>query len=130
RTLTLGTQVKIDIKTKILSLSSSPKGYNVDKVLKALSDGNTVVSFFFIGVNVEEECILTCLVSILDKTILDATRIQFHSAGRHSRGVPECSGGVTSIFGTHFVETVDVRAPQALLQRLIDLKPETQPSLP
>src|SRR5207302_1600036 len=34
RTLTLGTEVKVDIKTKILTLSSSPKGYNIDKVLR------------------------------------------------------------------------------------------------
>ena len=81
RTLQIGTEVKIDIKTKILSLSSSPKGYNIDKVLKVLSRGKTVVSFFFIGVDPDEELIKTCLVSIFDRTILNATRIQFHWAG-------------------------------------------------
>ena len=36
-------------KLKILSLSSSPKGYNIDKTLKALSNSNAVVAFVFSG---------------------------------------------------------------------------------
>lgn len=123
RTLTLGTEVKIDIKTKILSLTSSPKGYNIDKTLKALSDGNTVVSFFLVGVNIEEEYLVTCLVSIFDKTILNATRIQFHWAGRNSRGVTQLTGDLKTLFGSDFKEEVNVSDSQAFLQKLIDLKP-------
>ncbi len=123
RTLTLGTEVKIDIKTKILSLSSSPKGYNIEKILKALSDGNTVVCFFFVGVDMEAEIIKTCLVSIFDRTILNATRIQFHWAGRNSRGVTQLSGDLKTLFGPEFAENVDISAAQAFLQKLIDLKP-------
>jgi hypothetical protein len=126
RTLTIGTEVKIDIKTKILTLSSSPKGYNIDKILKALSDGNTVVSFFFVGVNIEEEYIVTCLVSIFDKTILNATRIQFHWAGRNSRGATQLSGDLNSLFGPDFAEAIDVSAAQAFLQMLIELKPRAE----
>jgi hypothetical protein len=123
RSLTVGTEVKIDIKTKILSLSSSPKGYNIDKTLKALSDGNTVVSFFFIGVDLNDEVIVTCLVSIFDRTILDATRIQFHWAGRTSRGVTQLSGDLKSLFDAAFVEDIDVSTARAFLQMLLDLKP-------
>lgn len=129
-TLTIGTEVKIDIKTKILSLSSSPKGYNVDKMLKALSDGNTVASFFFVGVNIEEEYIVTCLVSIFDKMILNATRIQFHWAGRNSRGVTQLSGDLKSLFGPDFAEAIDVSVAQAFLQKLIDLKPQAETPQP
>jgi hypothetical protein len=123
RTLTVGTEVKIDIKTKILSLSSSPKGYNIDKTLKALSDGNTVVSFFLVGVDLNDAVIATCLVSIFDRTILNATRIQFHWAGRTSRGVTQLSGDLKSLFGPAFAEEIDVRTAQAFLQMLLDLKP-------
>lgn len=126
RTLTLGTEVKIDIKTKILSLSSNPKGYNIEKTLKALSNGDTVVSFFFVGVNLEDEVIMTCLVSIFDRTILDATRIQFHWAGRNSRGVTQLAGDLKSLFGPDFAEDIDVSTAQAFLQKLIDLKPQTK----
>ncbi len=123
RTLSVGTEVKIDIKTKILTLTSSPKGYNIDKVLSTLASGNTVVSFFFIGVNVTAEYIVTCLVSIFDKTILDATRIQFHWAGRSSRGVTQLTGDFSSIFGHDFVENIDVITAKDFLQKLIDLRP-------
>ena len=125
-TLKIGTEVKIDIKTKILSLSSSPKGYNVDKTLKVLADGNTVVSFFFVGVNIEEEYLVTCLVSIFDKTILNATHIQFHWAGRNSRGVTQLSGDLKSIFNPDFAEDINISAAQAFLRRLIDMKPQNE----
>ena len=123
RTLRIGPEVKIDIKTKILTLSSSPKGYNIDKVLRTLSAGNTVFSFFFIGINVEAGFVLTCLVSILDKIILDATRIQFHWAGRNSRGVTQLTGDLTSIFAPDFTEEIDIPKAVQFLRDLIDLKP-------
>lgn len=123
RTLTLGYEVKVDIKTKILTLSSNPKGYNIDKVLKALAVGNTVFSFFFIGINLKEGNVVTRLVSILDKKILSATRIQFHWAGRNSRGVTQLTGGLNSIFATDFSETIDVERAKEFLRCLIELRP-------
>jgi hypothetical protein len=120
RTLTLGTDLKIDIKTKILTLVSSPKGYNVDKVLRELSSGNSVVSFFFVGINVQSRLVVTCLVSILDSSILNATRIQFHWAGRKSRGVTQLAGNLP-IFKSNFSETIDIDKAQDFLQQLIDI---------
>ncbi len=128
RTLTIGTEVKIDIKTKILSLSSNPKGYSIDGTLKALSDGNTVVSFFFVGVNIVEQSIVTCLVSFFDKTILNLTRFQHHWSGRNSRGHTQLSGDLKSLFGPDFAEDVDVSAARTFLQGLIDLKPQAKNS--
>ena len=122
RTLILGPEVKIDIKTKILALASSPKAYNIDKVLKELATGNVVFSFFFIGIDVEASNIKTCLVSIFDRTILEATRVQFHWAGRNSRGVTQLTGDFVSIFNPHFSEAVDVPLAQKFLKELIDLK--------
>lgn len=123
RTLSLGHEVKVDIKTKILTLSSSPKGYNIDKVLKTLAIGKTVFSFFFIAINPDEEFVVTCLVSILDKKILNATRIQFHWAGRNSRGVTQLTGDLAGLFADDFKETVDIEQAQAFLQNLLELRP-------
>lgn len=122
RTLTIGAEVKVDIKTKILTLLSNPKGYNIDKVLKELASGNSVFSFFFVGINIEERYVVTCLVSILDKSILNATRVQYHWAGRKSRGVTQLQGNLKHIFDTNFSETIDVKLAQECLQKLIDLK--------
>lgn len=121
--LQIGPEVKVDIKTKILTLSSNPKGYNIDKLLKTLAFGNTVFSFFFIGINNEARFVLTCLVSIFDRTILNATRIQFHWAGRNSRGVTQLTKNIESIFSPEFVENIDVIAATEFLQMLIELKP-------
>jgi hypothetical protein len=38
-----------DVKTKIMILSSNPKGYNIDKLLEFLSKDQSVFMFYFIG---------------------------------------------------------------------------------
>ncbi|OLP15623.1 hypothetical protein BST81_25455 [Leptolyngbya sp. 'hensonii'] len=73
-TLSIGSRVLIDIKTKILTLASSPKGYNIDKVLRSLGAGNTVFCFFFIGLDIDAQNLSTRLISILDRSILNATK--------------------------------------------------------
>ena len=123
RTLKLGTEVRIDIKTKVLTLTSNPKGYNIDKTLKTLSSGNTVFSFFFVGINLDMRYIVTCLVSIFDQTILNATRVQFHWAGRNSRGVTQLTGDISSLFSSDFTESIDIDQARGFLQRLIDIPP-------
>jgi len=122
RTLDLGPAVKIDIKTKILTLASSPKAYNIDKVLKELATGKTVFSFFFIGIDIEANTIKTCLVSIFDQTILRATRVQFHWAGRNSRGVTQLTGDFSPIFDSGFSEAIDTFSAEKFLKKLIGLK--------
>lgn len=124
RTLAFGPEVKIDIKTKILTLASSPKAYNIEKVLKELAMGKVVFSFFFIGIDIEVDIIKTCLVSIFDRTILKVTCVQPHWAGRNSRGVTQLTGEFSSIFDFDFSETIDVSAAQRFLKYLIELKPE------
>ena len=123
RTLTSGSEVKVDIKTKILSLVSNPKGYNIDKALKMLASGDTAFSFFFVGIHTESRYVVTCLVSILDETILNATRVQFHWAGRNSRGVTQLTGNLSRVFAPDFSETIDVRHARQFLEGLLDLKP-------
>lgn len=120
-TLSLGSRILVDIKTKILTLASSPKGYNVDKVLRSLGEGNTVFCFFFIGLNLETQTLSTRFISILDTSILNATRIQFHWAGRNSKGVTQLTGNIAPIFSSSYCETVDEAQAKNFLQMLIEL---------
>jgi hypothetical protein len=122
--LAVGATVLVDVKTKLLSLSSSPKAYNVDKVLRMLADGETVFSFFFIGIDIEGKSLHTRLVSIFDKSILAATRIQFHWAGRNSRGVTQLSGDLSGLFSNSFHESIDVSSARSFLQQLIEIRPK------
>ena len=126
--LQVGSRVMVDVKTQILTLASSPKAYNIEKVLRLLSFGNTVFSFFFIGLNLEPQSLSTCLVSILDQTILRATRIVFHWAGRNSRGVTQLAGSLSSLFEPEFQETVDRDQAKSFLSHLIDLRNMTDSS--
>ena len=120
RKLSNGIQVHIDIKTKILTLSSNPKGYNIDKMLRVLACGNVSLSFLFIGINIKDESVSSRLVSILDSTILNSTKIQFHWAGRKSRGVTQLSGDLKSIFSNDFSEKINETLAITFLEDLID----------
>ncbi len=82
---------KTDIKTKVLYLNSAPKAFNVDKFLEFLSEKKTVYMIFLIGVT-EFDKVLTHLCSVFNKELLQGTIIQFHWAGRKSRGVAQFNG--------------------------------------
>ncbi|MBD2093318.1 hypothetical protein H6F67_26080 [Microcoleus sp. FACHB-1515] len=118
-TLSFGSRVLIDIKTKILTLASSPKGYNIDKALKILGTGNTVFCFFFIGLSLEGQAVSTRLISALDSSVLNSTRIQFHWAGRNSRGVTQLTGDLSFIFSPDHYENINVEQAKNFLQELI-----------
>lgn len=119
--LEAGLEVHVDVKTKLLNRASSPKGYNIDKFLKLLATGNGLLAFFFVGIDLKEYLLVTRLVSALDDTILMATRIQFHWAGRNSRGVTQLAGDLSPIFADDFKESIHTAKAVAFLQKLINL---------
>lgn len=80
-----------DIKTKLLFLSSNPKGYNIDKLLSFLSEEKSVYLIYVIAID-EDKTIRTQLCSMFNRQLLSGTRIIKHWAGRNSRGVTQYSG--------------------------------------
>ena len=122
-TLRAGTRVLVDVKTKVLALTSSPKGYNIDKFLQALAGGNAVFTFFFIGADLKKSTVATRFVSAFDETILKATRIPYHWAGRNSRGVRQLTGDLTPVFGRAYRELIDPQSARGFLQKPIYLSP-------
>lgn len=82
-----------DIKTKVLFLQSSPKAYNIDKMLDFLATDDSVYMFFLVGID-QDNRIKTRLVSVFDETLLESTHFQHHWAGRNSRGVAQFNGHV------------------------------------
>lgn len=80
-----------DIKTKVVYLNSNPKAYNVDKFLKQMADAKSIFLFFFIGVD-EKSIFKTLLCSVYHGKLIDNTILQFHWAGRNTRGVAQFSG--------------------------------------
>lgn len=116
-----GIELHVEIKTKLLHKASCPKAYNVDKALEVLGKGKTLIAFCFVGIDQVSERVLSSIVSIFDKTVLDATRVQFHWAGRNSRGVTQLSGDLTGLFSAGFKETIDVPCAQQFLRGLVEL---------
>lgn len=80
-----------DIKTKVIYLNSNPKAYNVDKFLKQMADSRSIFFFFFIGID-EKSIFKTILCSVYHEKLIDNTILQFHWAGRNTRGVAQFNG--------------------------------------
>ena len=80
-----------DIKTKVLFLSSNPKGYNIDKLLAFLSEEKSVYLIYVVAIDADQS-ISTRLCSIYNRQLLNGTRIIKHWAGRNSRGVTQYDG--------------------------------------
>ena len=116
-----GIELQVEIKTKLLHKASCPKAYNVDKALEALGNGRTLIAFCFVGIDQASEKVFSSTASIFDRMVLDATRVQFHWAGRNSRGVTQLSGDLTGLFSTGFRETIDVPCAQQFLRGLVEL---------
>ena len=98
----------VDIKTKLLNRLSSPKLYNIDKTLRLLATGTAMFSLLVVAINPESEEVIPRLVSVFDDIIIDHTRIQFHWAGRASRGVTQLSGDITPILEHGYSEHISV----------------------
>jgi hypothetical protein len=112
-------RVLVDLKTKLLDLSSSPKLYNIDKTLRELSDGATVFSIFMIGIDRQGKRVAGRLVDILDSELIPMTRTQFHWAGRNSRGVTQLAGDTSKFFRPEFARRVDLRVAGEFLEQLL-----------
>ena len=96
-----------DIKTKVLFLSSNPKGYNIDKLLSFLSKEQSVYLIFIVAID-KDERISTRLCSMYNRQLLSATRIISHWAGRNSRGVTQYLGEALEEIVSDFDRTIDV----------------------
>ena len=96
-----------DIKTKILFLSSNPKGYNIDKLLAFLAKEKSVYLIYVVAID-ENKNISTRLCSMFNKQLLSNTRIMKQWAGRNSRGVTQYDGKALEAIVTNFDPSIDV----------------------
>lgn len=103
-----------DIKTKILFLSSNPKGYNIDKLLSFLSEEKSVYLIYVVAID-ENRMIQTRLCSMFNRQILSGTRIIKHWAGRNSRGVTQYDGRALEAIVKDFDIGIDYKAAQNLI---------------
>lgn len=108
-----------DIKSKMMFLSSNPKGYNVDKLLSFLATENSVYLIFIVGVD-ENKTIHTQLCSIFNTQILKGTRINELWTGRNSRGVTQFIGQALEDTLSRFDSSIDSEASVSFLEKLLD----------
>ena len=110
-----------DIKTKVIYLTSNPKAYNIDKFLKQMSTSDSVFLFFFIGID-ETRIFNTVLCSVYHQKLIENTLLQFHWAGRSTRGVAQFNGeAINEILNEHaFQNNIDEKTGRMFLNKLLD----------
>lgn len=113
-----GFHVEIDIKSKIMTLPSAPKGYNLDKILKFLAGNDTVFMIYFVGVDRNDNTIKTKLVSMFQTTLLSSTKTRELWAGRNSRGVSQFNGDAIKEIILHEENIIDVDSGKKFLEKI------------
>ena len=113
-------KIEVDIKSKMLYLSSNPKGYNIDKLLRFLAEEKSVYLIFIVAVD-EADNIQTKLCSIFNSQLLEVTKIRSHWAGRSSRGVTQYYGKGLEEIITDFDDIIDIEKGHAFLRMLLAL---------
>lgn len=103
-----------DIKTKVLFLSSNPKGYNIDKLLSFLSEEKSVYLVYVVAID-KNRTIQTRLCSLFNRQLLSHTRIIKHWAGRNSRGVTQYEGSALEAIVENFDFEIDYDASQNII---------------
>ena len=111
----------IDIKTKLLDRASAPKAYNIDKMLTFLAEPGSVFAFFMIGVDIHAGRVSARLLPVLERSLLEATGIQHHWAGRTSRGVTQLSGQFGRASTPDYQPVVDLDRGRLLLEGVLGL---------
>jgi len=109
-----------DIKTKILTLGSNPKAYNIDKILEFLGSEKTIFMFYFVGINPENN-ISTAMISIFQNQLLDSTITIKHWAGRNSRGVTQFEGNTINKLIQQPNNDIDIKKSIDFLKQLISI---------
>ena len=109
-----------DVKTKIMVLSSNPKGYNIDKLLEFLSQEQSVFMFYFVGIE-PNKIINQILVSMFQKDLLKSTILLKHWSGRNSRGVTQFEGKTIHNLILSPRNDIDKNASELFLKKLIEL---------
>lgn len=115
------TDAYIDIKTKVISLSSNPKAYNIDDFLSQMAKGNSVLLFFFMGLD-ETGISCTRLCSVYHKELLSNTLFQRLWSGRATRGETQFNGkAINRILRQEgFANEIDLKLGRDFLKQLLD----------
>lgn len=112
-------KIVIDIKTKMLFLSSNPKGYNIDKLLSFLATEKSVYLIYVVAID-ENKKISTKLCSIFNRQILSGTRIIEHWAGRNSKGVTQYDGTALENAVSNFDNFIDMTAAKDFIEHCLN----------
>jgi len=112
--------IATDVKTKIMVLSSNPKGYNIDKLLEFLATNKSVFMFYFIGIE-PNKIVNKILISMFQVDLLKSTILLKHWSGRNSRGVTQFEGETIHKLILSPNNAIDIDESNKFLKTLIEL---------
>lgn len=103
-----------------MDLNSNPKGYNIDKVLEFLSQENSVLLFYLVGIS-QAQPIKTSLVSMFQSDLLSGTLLLSQWSGRNSRGVTQFKGQSLENLIFKSDQTIHIQESRQFLNDLVNL---------
>lgn len=108
-----------DIKTKILSKKSNPKGSNIDKLLEFLSDPRSVYLIYIVGIDGTR--ISTRLISVFDERLIRFSAVQNLWSGKDTRGTVQFEGeSLAGIISEPDCHKIDTALAEQFLRDLIE----------
>ncbi len=87
-----GAALLIDVKVKVVGQDSNPKGWNVEKFLRALGQPARDLAFLIVGVDLAARRLTTALVPVLDHRLIARARVSQLWSARGSLGTTQLDG--------------------------------------
>ena len=99
-------------------LHGNPKGFNIDKLLKFMSEPKSVYLIYVLGIGSRD--IFTRLISVFDERLISSTHIESHWSGRNTRGTVQLTeDALSNILNQPDCPQIDSDLAKQFLRRLI-----------
>ena len=118
-------RVAVDIKARQVGRGSSPKAFNVQKLVDHLSAGPGAAFYLMVSVDVAKGTVGVSLINMLHKDLLQLYWPDDRWSGRNSLGTIALKGDVGAALNDAMLLELDVPAGIARLKELLGEKPGT-----
>ena len=104
----------------MLSQSSAPKGYNIDKLLEFLGEEKTIYLLFFVGID-EKNNIKTILCSAFENELIKSIRFEKRWSSKNGRGEVQFSGDSIKKIIESNKQEIDIEYARKKLTEMINI---------
>lgn len=112
-----GFTIKINVISKLIDKKGSPKDYNIDKILKFLSQGNTIYLNLIVGIG--DNFVKSRLISIFDEKLINNINITDKWSGFNRKGCTQYSNETMNMVLDNNENIIDFESSKEMLDKFI-----------